>query len=186
MWPRGWVKVCLYSSITAAVEVGEWSAARPGRSLPPGKTMYPFYRRLVGSQGRSGRAENLVPTGIPSQTDKPVVSRYTNWAAEPTHQLIKNVLIQLSSMNNQYTHQLPTAETRCYKRPTNFLYDNIHRSNITSLRANKTTTAMNSSQTQLNRDCLLISGTHTTFHDIISCNFNILCKITFNFHCVIF
>ena len=43
---------------------GEWSAARPGRTLPPGKTRYPFYRRLGGPQGRSGRAESLVPTGI--------------------------------------------------------------------------------------------------------------------------
>jgi len=40
------------------------SAARPDRNLPPGKTRYPFYRRLGGPQGRSGRAENLVPTGI--------------------------------------------------------------------------------------------------------------------------
>ena len=30
----------------------------------PGKTRYPFYRRLGGPQGWSGRAENLVPTGI--------------------------------------------------------------------------------------------------------------------------
>ena len=28
---------------------GEWSAARPGRTLPPGKTRYPFYRRLGGN-----------------------------------------------------------------------------------------------------------------------------------------
>ena len=41
--------------------MGEWSAARPGRTLPPGKTRYPLYRRLGGPQGRSGRAENLVP-----------------------------------------------------------------------------------------------------------------------------
>jgi len=26
---------------------GEWSAARPGRTLPPGKTRYPLYRRLI-------------------------------------------------------------------------------------------------------------------------------------------
>ena len=51
---------------------GEWSAARPGRTLPPGKTRYPFYRRLDGRQGRSGRAENLVPTGIRSRTVQPV------------------------------------------------------------------------------------------------------------------
>ena len=42
--------------MTAALEGGEWSAARPGRTLPPGKTRYPFYRRLGGPQGRSGRA----------------------------------------------------------------------------------------------------------------------------------
>ena len=47
---------------------GERSAARPGRTLPPGKTRYPLYRRLGGPQGRSGRAENLVPTGIRSRT----------------------------------------------------------------------------------------------------------------------
>ena len=30
----------------------------------PGKKRYPLYRRLVGPQGRSEWAENLVPTGI--------------------------------------------------------------------------------------------------------------------------
>ena len=50
--------------MTAALEGGEWSAARPGRTLPPGKTRYPFYRRPGGPQGRSGRAEYLVSTGI--------------------------------------------------------------------------------------------------------------------------
>jgi hypothetical protein len=38
----------------------EWSAARPGRNLPPGKTRYPLYRRLGGSQGRSGQARKLI------------------------------------------------------------------------------------------------------------------------------
>ena len=52
--------------MTAALEGGEWSAARPGHTLPPGKTWYPFYRRLGGSQDRSGQAENLVPTVIRS------------------------------------------------------------------------------------------------------------------------
>ena len=59
---------------------GEWSAARPGRSLPPEKTRYPFYRRLGGPQGRSERAENLVPIGILSRIIQPLVSRYTDWA----------------------------------------------------------------------------------------------------------
>ena len=42
--------------VIAALEGGECSAARPGRTLPPGKTRYPLHRRLVGPQGRSGRA----------------------------------------------------------------------------------------------------------------------------------
>ena len=58
--------------MTAALEGGEWSAARPGRTLPPGKTRYPFYRRLGGPQGQSGREENLVPNGIRSRTVQPV------------------------------------------------------------------------------------------------------------------
>ena len=52
--------------MTAALEGGEWSAARSGRTLPPGKTRYPFYRSLGGPQALSGRAENLIPTGIRS------------------------------------------------------------------------------------------------------------------------
>ena len=50
----------------------------PWPPLPPEKTRYPLYRRLCGPQGRSGRAENLVPTGIRSRTVQPVVSRYTD------------------------------------------------------------------------------------------------------------
>jgi len=63
-----------------ALEGGEWPAARPGRTLPPVKTRYPFYRKLGGPQSWSGREENLVPTGIRSQTVQSVVSRYTDWA----------------------------------------------------------------------------------------------------------
>jgi len=55
-----------------ALEGGEWSAARSGCTLPPGKTRYPFYRRLGGPQVRSGRAENLVPTGMRSRIVQPV------------------------------------------------------------------------------------------------------------------
>jgi len=69
----------------AALEGGEWSAARPGRTLPPGKTRYPFCGRLGEPLGRSGRAENLVPTGIRSLTVQHVVSRCTDWAIRPTH-----------------------------------------------------------------------------------------------------
>jgi len=45
------------SSITAALEGGEWSAARPGRTLPPGNTQYSLYTvGLVGPRaGLDGR-----------------------------------------------------------------------------------------------------------------------------------
>ena len=58
--------------MTAALEGSEWSAARHGRNLPPGKIRYPFYRRLGGPQGRSRWAENLIHTGIRSRTFHPV------------------------------------------------------------------------------------------------------------------
>jgi len=77
--------------MTAALEEGEWSAARPGSTLPPRKTRYPFYRRLSGPQGRSGRAENLVPTGIRSRTVQSVVSRYTDWATRATSKHLMRV-----------------------------------------------------------------------------------------------
>jgi len=62
----------------AALEGGEWSAARLGRTLHPVKTRYPFDRSLGAPYGRSERAENLVPTGIRSRTVEPVASLYTD------------------------------------------------------------------------------------------------------------
>ena len=70
--------------MTTALEVSEWSVARPGRTLPPGKTRYPLYRRLGGPQGRCGRVEYLAPPRFDPRTVQPVVSRYTERAARPT------------------------------------------------------------------------------------------------------
>ena len=74
--------------MTAALEGGEWSAARPGCTLPSGKTRYPLYGRLGGPQDRSGRAENLAPQGFDRRTVQPVVSRYTDWATRPTQKML--------------------------------------------------------------------------------------------------
>ena len=69
-----------------ALKGGEGSASRPGRSLPPGKTRYPMYRRLGGPQGRSGQVRKISPpTGFDPRTVQPVASRYTDWATRPTH-----------------------------------------------------------------------------------------------------
>ena len=70
--------------MSAALEGGEWSAARSGRTLPPGKTRYPFYMSLGGLQGWSGGTENLVLTGIRSRNVQPVVSRNTDWPTQRT------------------------------------------------------------------------------------------------------
>ena len=60
--------------MATALEVGEGSAAHPGRTLPPGKTLYPLYWKLRGPQGRSGRAENLASPGFDPRTIQPVIA----------------------------------------------------------------------------------------------------------------
>jgi hypothetical protein len=78
----------MYSStlfLTSALEGGEGSASRPGRTSPPGKTRYPLYRRLVGPQGRSGQVRKISPPpGFDPRTVQPVGSRYTDYATRPT------------------------------------------------------------------------------------------------------
>ena len=59
--------------MTAALEGGEWSAARPGRTLPLRKTRYPFYRRLggpprpvwKGGKSRPALSSVAIPTELP-------------------------------------------------------------------------------------------------------------------------
>jgi len=51
VWPRGWVELHLYSSMTAALEGGEWSATRPGRTLPPGKEPVPILQEAGWAPG---------------------------------------------------------------------------------------------------------------------------------------
>ena len=64
---------------------GEGSASRPGRSLPPGKTRYPLYRRLGWPQDRSGQVRKISPPPrFDPRTVQPVASRYTDYATRPT------------------------------------------------------------------------------------------------------
>ena len=63
----------------------EGSASRPGRSLLPGKTRYPLYRRLGGPQGQYGQVRKISPPpGFDPRTVQPVASRYTDYATRPT------------------------------------------------------------------------------------------------------
>jgi len=64
--------------MTTALEKGEGWASHPGRSLPPGKTHYPLYRRLGGPQGRSGQVQKISPPpGFDPRTVQPVANSYT-------------------------------------------------------------------------------------------------------------
>ena len=72
----------MYSStlfLTSVLEGGEGSPSHPGRTLPPGKTRYAFYRRLGGPQGRSGQVRKISPQpGFDPRTVQPVVSNNNN------------------------------------------------------------------------------------------------------------
>ena len=73
------VEVWLYSFLTTALEGGEGSASRTGRSLRPGKNRRPLYRRLRGPQGRSGQVQKISPTsGFYPRAVQPVASHYTD------------------------------------------------------------------------------------------------------------
>ena len=49
--------------------------------LPPGKTRYPLYRRLVGTQSWCGQVRKISPPpGFDPWTAQPVASRYTDYA----------------------------------------------------------------------------------------------------------
>ena len=106
--------------MTAALEGGEWSAARPDRTLPPGKSRYLFYRRL-------GRAKNtliklpcciklafqIISFGLTSQYG--AVEHYNhsfkkgyesisdqNWSGIPFVTLAINLYLFLRSLEDNY------------------------------------------------------------------------------------
>ena len=83
--------------MTTALEGFEGSASRPDRSLDPGKTRYPLYMRLSGTQGRSGQVRKISPPpGFDLRTVQPVASRYTDYATRPivfryVHEIAKSI-----------------------------------------------------------------------------------------------
>ena len=99
--------------MTAAVEGGQQSAARPGRTLPPGKTRYPFYRRLGGPQGRSGREENLVPTGIRSRTVQPVAQSLYRLSYPADIYIYIYIYTRTHAQTHTYTDRQTKLSTIC-------------------------------------------------------------------------
>ena len=66
------VEVYLYTFMSTALEGGEGSASRLGRSLRP--------------RGRSGQVRKISPPpGFDPRTVQPVASRYTDYATRPTN-----------------------------------------------------------------------------------------------------
>ena len=59
-------------------------SSTPQSNFTLGKERVPILQEVGWAPGRSGRVENLVPTGIRSRTVQPVVRRYTDWATQPT------------------------------------------------------------------------------------------------------
>ena len=110
-----------YSStlfLTSALEWGEVSASRPSRTLPPGKTRYPLYRRLGGPQGRSGQVRKISPpTGIRSP-DRPARRQSLYRLRYPAHLTVCYIdiisewleyCIYLRSISQAMPHQTYTS-----------------------------------------------------------------------------
>jgi len=110
--------------MTAALEGGEWSAARPGRNLTAGKTRYPFYKRLGGPQSRAGGEENLVSTGIFFANKYIYCKSYTRaylqftmLSLHPKYKLICWV-IQTSQINKSFAKN--SVQNQCAYSSTNW------------------------------------------------------------------
>jgi hypothetical protein len=100
---------CRYSStisLTSAQDGGGWLTPRPGCFTPGKDSRYPFYRRLGGAQGLSGRVRKISPPpGFDPRTVQPVASHYTYWAF-PTHRLKHDARL--------YTRKSADILVRCY------------------------------------------------------------------------
>jgi hypothetical protein len=88
--PRGEVDVHLYFYFNLGPRGGvKLSTKRPLLYTPKKKTRYPFYRRQVGPQGRSGRVRKVSPPpGLDPRTVQPVGSHYSEWR---NADLLKNI-----------------------------------------------------------------------------------------------
>ena len=69
-----------------ALEGGEWSAARPGRTLPPGKDPVPIVQEAGWAPGPvwTGGKSRPHRDSIPGPSS-PYLSRYIDWATQPTY-----------------------------------------------------------------------------------------------------
>jgi hypothetical protein len=106
---------------------GEGSALRPGRSLPPGKTRYPLYRRLGGLQGRSGQVRKIsTPSGI-RLPDRPARSQSLYRLSYRAHNFYKlNLNFQ---MVHKFLHIFSTWKLLWWRR-NYWSFRKLHKSNV--------------------------------------------------------
>jgi len=91
-----------------ALEGEEGSASRLGRSLSTGKTRYPLYRRLGGSQGRSGQVRKISPPpGFDPRNVQPVASRYTDYVTRPPVVVVVVVVVLVNMHECAFTTSAP-------------------------------------------------------------------------------
>ena len=83
LWPRLWVEIQLFSSMTAILEGGEWSAALPSL-FTPGKDPIPIVQQVVWTPGPDRKAGKSRPTGIRSP-DPPARSQLLYRLCYPAH-----------------------------------------------------------------------------------------------------
>ena len=72
--------------MTMALEVGEGSASRPGRSSPARKDPVPIVQEAGWASGPvwTGAEKSRPPPGFDPRTVQPVANRYTDYATWPT------------------------------------------------------------------------------------------------------
>ena len=124
VWPRGWVEVQLYSSMTAALEGGEWSAARPGRTLPPGVSRYPFYSRLGGPRAGLDGRKIPSPQGFNPGPSSP------QSAAIPTNLPGPHIKDESLLIIEDATEYMQTEKDYSRSSSENFNVPRINRSNL--------------------------------------------------------
>jgi hypothetical protein len=106
----GRVDVLIHIFLKSALTGDEWSASRPSRFNPGGKsTQYLLDRRLGGTQSRSGRHGEKpfysTGTGTPTHSIvQPVASRYTDYAIPAPYKLL--ILFLTYKYTNQYPYHI--------------------------------------------------------------------------------
>jgi len=97
------------------------STPRPHFTLE--KDPVPFLQEAGWTQGRSERAENLVPTGIRSRTVQLVVSRYTDWATGPTRSIVPPGILTFYSQNSFF---FSTISNNIFHKTLNHILSQIN------------------------------------------------------------